>query len=165
MENMKQKSRWVFTISLCCLCIGLIHGQEAVPATGGSATGTGGSVTYTVGQPAYGVITGTNGFIIQGVQQPYEISTVTAIEDTEDITLGYSVYPNPTEGIIRLVIKSFNDGDFRFQLYNLTGTVLQDKEVTDEETEISMENHASAVYFLRVIRDNREVKVFKIVKR
>jgi hypothetical protein len=90
---------------------------------------------------------------------------VTAIEDTDDITLGYSVYPNPTEGIIRLVIKSFNEGDFRFQLYNLNGTVLQDKEVTDEETEISMESHKSAVYFLRVIRDNNEVKVFKIVKK
>jgi hypothetical protein len=99
------------------------------------------------------------------VQQPFEISTVTAIEDTDDITLGYSVYPNPTEGIIRLVIKSFNEGDFRFQLYNLSGTVLQDKEVKDEETEISMESHTSAVYFLRVIRDNNEVKVFKIVKK
>jgi hypothetical protein len=118
-----------------------------------------------VGQVADSVLTGTNGFIVQGVQQPYEISTVTAIEGTEDITLGYSVYPNPTEGMIRLVIKSFNDGDFRFQLYNLSGIVLQEAKITDEETEISMENHTSAVYFLRIIRDNREVKVFKIVKR
>jgi hypothetical protein len=63
------------------------------------------------------------------------------------------------------VIKSFNDEDFRFRLYNLTGTVLQEKRIKDEETEISLESHVSAVYFLRVIRDNREVKVFKIVKR
>ena len=162
---MKQIMKWLCSLSICCLCAGTAQGQGTIPATGGTATGTGGSVTYTVGQIADSVITGTNGFIIQGVQQPYEISTVTAIEDTEDITLGYSVYPNPTEGIIRLVIKSFNDRDFRFQLYNLNGTVLQDKEVTDEETEISMESHKSAVYFLRVIRDNNEVKVFKIVKK
>ena len=162
---MNPKIRLLCSLSLSCLSAAIAQGQGTIPATGGTATGSGGSVTYTVGQIADSVITGTNGFIIQGVQQPYEISTVTAIEDTEDITLGYSVYPNPTEGIIRLVIKSFNEGDFRFQLYNLNGTVLQDKEVTDEETEISMENHASAVYFLRVLRDNREVKVFKIVKR
>jgi hypothetical protein len=90
---------------------------------------------------------------------------VTAIEDTDDITLGYSVYPNPTEGKIRLVIKSFNDGDFRFRLYNLSGTVLLEKKIIDEETEISMESQTPAIYFLRVIRDNREVKVFKIVKK
>ena len=162
---MNPKIRLLCSLSFFCLFAVAARGQEAIPATGGTAAGTGGSATYTVGQVAYSVVTGTNGFIIQGVQQPFEISTVTAIEDTEDIILGYSVYPNPTEGKIRLVIKSFNDGDFRFQLYNLNGTVLQDKKVVDEETEISMENQTSAIYFLRVIRDNREVKVFKIVKK
>ena len=162
---MNPKIRLLCSSSLFCLFAAVAQGQGTIPATGGTAIGTGGSATYTVGQVAYSVVTGTNGFIIQGVQQPYEISTVTAIEDTDDITLGYSVYPNPTEGKIRLVIKSFNDGDFRFQLYNLNGTVLQDNEVTDEESEISMENQTSAIYFLRVIKDNREVKVFKIVKK
>jgi len=162
---MKKKIRLLCQLSLFCICVGVAQGQGTIPATGGTATGTGGSVTYTVGQIADSVMTGTNGFIIQGVQQPYEISTLTAIEDTEDITIKYSVYPNPTEGTIRLVIKFFNEGDFRFQLYNLTGSVLQEKNVLDEETEISMESQKSAVYFLRVIRDNREVKVFKIVKR
>jgi hypothetical protein len=162
---MKRKIKLLCSLFIFCAVIEAANAQETVPAAGGSATGTGGSVTYTVGQVADSVLTGTNGFIVQGVQQPYEISTVTAIEGTEDITLGYSVYPNPTEGMIRLVIKSFNDGDFRFQLYNLSGIVLQEAKITDEETEISMENHTSAVYFLRIIRDNREVKVFKIVKR
>jgi len=162
---MKTTIRLLCSLSFFCLFAVAARGQEAIPATGGTAAGTGGSATYTVGQFAYSVVTGTNGFIIQGVQQPYEISTVTAIEDIDDITLGYSVYPNPTEGKIRLVIKSFNDGDFRFQLYSLTGAILQEKTVIDEETEISMEIHKSAVYFLRVIRDNREVKVFKIVKK
>jgi hypothetical protein len=152
-------------LSFLCLCPGIAYGQQAVPATGGTATGTGGSAKYTVGQVASSVVTGTNGFIIQGVQQPYEISTVTAVEDTEDITLSYLIYPNPTEGIIKLVIKSFYDDDFRFQLYTLNGTVLLEKRITDEETEISMEDQISAIYFLRVIRDNREVKVFKIVKK
>jgi hypothetical protein len=162
---MKRKIKLLCSLFIFCAVIGAVNAQGTVPTAGGSATGPGGSVTYTVGQVANSVMTGTNGFIVQGVQQPYEISTVTAIEGTEDITLGYSVYPNPTEGIIRLVIKSFNDGDFRFQLYNLSGIVLQEAKISDEETEISMEKHASAVYFLRVIRDNREVKVFKIVKR
>ncbi len=162
---MKQKIYLLCSLFFLGLCIGVIQAQEAIPATGGTAKGTGGSVTYTIGQIADRVLTGTNGSVIQGVQQPYEISTVTAIEETEDITLMYSVYPNPTKGTIRLVIKSLDNGDFSFQLYNLTGAVIQEKRIIDEETEISMENYFSALYFLRVIRDNREVKVFKIVKR
>ena len=162
---MNQKIKLLCSLSFFYLCFILAQGQETIPATGGTAKGAGGSVTFTVGQIADSVLTGTNGFIIQGVQQPYEISTVTAIEDTEDITLEYSVYPNPTKGTVRLVIKSFNGGDFRFQLYSLNGTVLQEMTVIDEETEISLESHKPAVYFLRVIRDNREVKVFKIVKK
>ena len=162
---MKQKLRLLCQLLLFCLCTGVVKGQATVPATGGTASGPGGTVTYTIGQIVDRVLTGTNGFVIQGVQQPYEISTVTAIEDTEDITLSYLVYPNPTEGTIRLVIRSYNDGTYRFRLYNLNGTVLQEKNVSDEETEISMEREESAIYFLRVTRDNREVKIFKIVKK
>lgn len=162
---MRQKINVLFSLSFLGLCCVIAQGQEAIPATGGTAKGTGGSVAYTIGQIADRVMTGTNGFIIQGVQQPYEISIVTAIEDTEDIALMYSVFPNPTESTIRLVIKSFNDGGFRFQLFGLNGNLLLEKKVVDEETEISMENLSSAVYLLRVLRDNREVKVFKIVKK
>ena len=162
---MKRKRRLLCSIPCVCLCVGLAQGQGTIPAAGGTATGTGGSVTYTVGQTAFIVVTGTNGFIIQGIQQPYEISTVTAIEDAGDITLGYVVYPNPTEGTIRLVIRSYDDGSYRFQVYNLKGTVLHEKNVSDEETVISMEREESAIYFLMVIRNDREVKVFKIIKR
>lgn len=154
---------WILSLSL--IPVSGLFAQATIAATGGSATGIGGSVTYTIGQLSFSVFSGTNGSIIQGVQQPYEISIMTAIEKTEDITLEYSVYPNPTEGIIRLVIKWFNDGDFRYQLYNMGGIIIQEEKITGEETEIYMLNHSSAVYFLRIIRDNREVKVFKIVKK
>jgi hypothetical protein len=43
--------------------------------------------------------------------------------------------------------------------------LLQDKKVENWETEISLENHSSSVYLLKVIKNNIEVKVFKIVKK
>jgi hypothetical protein len=150
---------------LGCLLITTLKGQETIPAAGGTATGSGGKVTYTVGQLVFNVITGTNFSIIQGVQQPYEISVATAIEGTEDITLECIVYPNPAEGFIRLVIKSFENENMRFRFYDMNGVLLQDKKIEDKETEISMYNLSSAIYFLKVIKDNKEVKVFKIVKR
>ncbi len=103
--------------------------------------------------------------LAQGVQQPYEISVVTAIENTEGIILEYKVYPNPAHGLIRLIINPFDDGHFRYCLFDINGILLQDKKVISEETEISLESLNPAVYFLKVLKDNKEVKVFKIVKK
>jgi hypothetical protein len=57
--------------------------QETATGTGGDATGTGGTSSYSVGQILYTTNTGTNGSINQGVQQPYEISIVTEIEEAK----------------------------------------------------------------------------------
>ena len=154
-----------YVLLLCSFFPRMTEGQEAIVTTGGTATGTGGSATYTAGQIVYSTISGTNGYIIQGVQQPYEISVVTAIENAEDIALESILYPNPTEGSIKLVIKSFEDENMRFRLYDMNGLLLQDKKILDKETVISLDNLSSALYVLKVIKDKLEVKVFKIVKK
>jgi hypothetical protein len=142
-----------------------IMAQNAVSASGGNASGSGGSVSYTAGQIFYNTISGSNGTVAQGVQQPYEISVVTALENTEGITLEYLVYPNPTSGLIKLIIKPFDYENWRFRLYDLNGILIQDKKIENEETEIYLGNLSSSMYFLKIISDNHEVKVFKIVKR
>ncbi|MCJ7450077.1 MAG: T9SS type A sorting domain-containing protein [Bacteroidales bacterium] len=162
---MKKKKSMFCLLLLSCFCYAAIHAQQTIPATGGNATGSGGSVSYTVGQITYQTISGTNGTVAQGVQQPYEISIVTAIENTEGITLEYRVYPNPTRGLITLIIKPYDNENLKYRLYNLNGILLQDKKVESEETVISMENLSSAIYFLKVLKDNNEIKIFKIVKR
>jgi hypothetical protein len=162
---MKQITGIIIVLLLCSFSAHILQGQETIPATGGTATGTGGTATYTVGQLVFNVVTGTTGFIIQGVQQPFEISVVTAIANTEDITLECIVYPNPTNGIIRLVIKSFEDGKMRLLLYDMNGILLQEKKIEDSETIISMENLLPSIYFLKVLKGNLEVKVFKIIKK
>jgi len=161
---MKHLSKLLIALCLFGYCV-TIQAQNTIPATGGNATGTGGSVSYSIGQLVFNVITGTNGSVTQGVQQPYEISIVTAIENTEGITLEYKVYPNPTRGLITLTIKPYDNENLRYRLYDLNGILLQDKKIESEETEISMQNLSSAIYFLKVIKENKEIKIFKIVKR
>lgn len=143
----------------------IVQAQETIPATGGIATGSGGSVTFTVGQVTYRTWTGTDATVAQGVQQPYEISVVTAIENTGEINLQCIIYPNPTRGLIKLIVESYENQNLRYQLYDSNGVLLQDKKVEAGETEISMGSLSSAVYFLKVIYDNMELKVFKIIKR
>ena len=162
---MKQKCKILFIMVLGSFYIASLQGQQTIPASGGNATGSGGTVSYSIGQITYQTFEGTDGSVAQGVQQPYEISVVTAIENTEGIILEYKVFPNPAHGLIKLTIKPFNDENIKFWLYDLNGILLQDKKVISELTEISLESLNPAVYFLKVLKDNKEVKIFKVVKK
>jgi len=142
----------------------IIQAQSTIPATGGNAAGAGGQISYTVGQVVYTTITATAGSVTQGIQQPYEISIVTSVNTPEDLNVECMVYPNPTSGLIKLVIKPFENNDWRLKLYNANSILLEDRKIENEETEILFENLPASVYFLRVSTKNKEIKVFKIVK-
>lgn len=137
--------------------------QQGVITAGGNATGSGGSASYTVGQVAWNIYTGTNGSVLQGIQQPYEISVISGIEDF-DITLNFVVYPNPTTGVVTLDINDTESNGLMYQLYSMPGVLLQEKNVESVETEINLEPYSSSIYFLRVIKDQIVIKLFKIVK-
>jgi len=162
---MKQKSRIQCILILFALSIACLQGQQAVVTTGGTATGAGGSATYTVGQVAYQTYTGSSGSVAQGVQQPWEISTPVAIENTEDISLLMNVYPNPTSGAFKLIVGTLENRNLRFMLFDINGVLVQDQKIDREETEIFLQDLSSSMYFLKIMNNNQEIKVFKIVKQ
>ncbi len=155
--------RTILSLVAGCSFMAIAIGQTTIPATGGNAAGSGGSVSYTIGQVTYHTH-GTDITVAQGVQQPFEISFVTAVENTEGITLECKIYPNPTKGLLTLTIAPFDSDNFRFRLFDLNGILLQEKKIEGEITDISLDNYNPSMYFLRIFKDNLEVKVFKIVK-
>lgn len=164
-------------VKLCMvllLGIGLtgLQAQEAIPASGGNASGTGGSATYTVGQVVYTNNTSTSGSVAQGVQQPFEIFVVTSIEEAKGITLECTAYPNPVADHLILKIsgaetQSFASASLQYiaSLYDTNGKLLEIKKIENNETSIGMSNLAPAIYFLKVTQNNKEIKSFKIIKK
>jgi len=141
-----------------------LQAQETFNAAGGNASGSGGSVGYSIGQVVYTTNTGTNGSVAHGVQQPFEISVVTVIEEAKGINLSVSAYPNPTADYLTLEVKDFNLSTLTFQLYEMNGKLLQNEKITGNRTSIVMSNFVPATYFIKVIQENKEVKTFKIIK-
>ena len=141
-----------------------LRAQEAIPASGSNATGSGGSVSYTVGQVFYSTQTATNGSIAQGVQQPYEISVVIGIEEAYGINLICSVFPNPTNNMLTLKVENYNTENLNYQLYDISGKLLETKKVESIQTEISLKEFKPASYFLKVNENAIEIKTFKIIK-
>ena len=161
---MRHKKLKLSAIILLGLGLTGLQAQESVNATGGDASGSGGSVSYSVGQVVYTTNTGTNGSVTQGVQQPYEISVVTAIEEAKGINLTVTAYPNPATDYLTLRIDEFEISNLSFQLYDMNGKLLQSEKITGNQTSIVMSNLVPANYFVKVIQANKEVKTFKIIK-
>ena len=161
---MKKKQLKLSALLLLGLGLTGLQAQESINATGGNASGSVGSASYSVGQIVYTTNTGTNGSVAQGVQQPYEISVVTAIEEAKDITLSVSAYPNPTSDYLTLHIEEIDILILSYQLLDMNGKLLQNEKITGDQTNIVMSNLEPATYIMKVIQENKEVKTFKIIK-
>ncbi len=141
-----------------------IQAQEATVAAGGKATGSGGTVSYSVGQVTYTTNTGTTGSVAQGVQQPFEISLVTSIRRAKGIVLNCKVYPNPTTDFLYLKVDDYNFSKLSIHLYDMSGRLLRTMKVESNVTLMDMQNFDHSTYFVKVIKGNKEVKTFQIVK-
>jgi len=144
-----------------------LQAQDVITVLGGNGTGSGGSVSYSVGQIGYHQFSGSNGFIIQGVQQAYEISVATSIENALNIALDCSVFPNPTSDVLILNVENYdnNIGDLSYYIFDNTGKLICNKQIMSNETSIVLADFISSIYFLKVTDGNREFITFKILKK
>lgn len=161
---MRHKKLQFTTVLLLGIGLAGLHAQEANPATGGNASGSGGSVSYSVGQVMYTTSSETTGSVAHGVQQPYEISVVTAIDIAKGITLSLSVYPNPAADFVTLKVENYKTQNLSCQLFDVYGKLIKSKKLEGIETGIDMNNLIPATYFLKVLENSKEFKTFKIIK-
>jgi hypothetical protein len=166
---MKYKKIKLSLILLLAIGLTELKAQEAIPASGGNATGAGGSVSYSVGQVVYAINTGTGGSAVAGVQQPYEISVVTGLPYNNNINLICSAYPNPTIAFLKLRIEGDVPTEYTASLYTSNGVLLKNVSIEANETTIDMSNLVISIYFLKIVHtintsSSQEVKTFKIIK-
>ncbi len=168
-EIMKQKQLKIIALLLFAFTFTGLQAQESSNSAGGEATGSGGVVSYSVGQAFYNANVGAGGSMYEGVQQPYEISVVTEIEEAKEIELSVSAYPNPTTDYLTLSLgeasTSLSLQVMSYKLYDINGKLLQSQKFTGTETQIDMSNYAPSSYFVKVVNGNQSIKEFKIIKK
>jgi hypothetical protein len=159
----KYKSRPILLLVTGLLWAGLAQAQESANASGGDATGSGGTVAYSIGQVVYTTNMGSSGSVAQGVQHAYEIFQVGINETMLNISL--SVFPNPTADNLILEVSNFKFLTLSFQLYDMHGKLLNNGQVTEQQTQINTASLPSATYFIHVVnQENKQVQSFKIIK-
>ena len=142
-----------------------VHAQQGLNAAGGNAIGSGGSINYSIGQIDYISANGFTGTIIQGLQQPYEIAEITmTLPEPNQALYTATVYPNPMADFIILKIENPEKYKFNYELYNASGNPLLQNVITSSQTTISMSELPNACYYLKILNNRSEEKIFKIIK-
>jgi len=165
---MKHYKLKISLVLLFSIVLAVLQAQEALPASGGSASGNGGSANYTIGQVVYTTATGSGGESIQGIQQPFEISVETGIKQ-KGINLKCVIYPNPVTDYLILdvddaIVKAHERVSLQYQLFDTKGQMIETDKITTAETKIATDKLTQSNYILRVINNNRAIKTFKIIK-
>ncbi|MDK2773062.1 MAG: T9SS type A sorting domain-containing protein [Flavobacterium sp.] len=145
----------------CVLVINIVLAQENSVSAGGETVGSGGASSYSIGQTNYTFQTDGNINIIEGVQQPYEIS-VLEIKDFGLIE-NISVFPNPTTQFVTISIQEFEG--LEFQLFDINGRLIQSGKLSNSETTINVSQLPQSTFLLNILKNNSIGNTFKIIKK
>ena len=169
--------RILLLISLISIIASLTEtkAQKTITTSGGNASGSGGSVSYSVGQTFHSIHTGETGSVAEGVQQPYEISVITGIQDATGIDLIISAFPNPATDYLILRFGNYDYQNVSYQILDVNGRLIKAGHIESSETRINMAGLPSGVYLIRVyseeFRDHSDIssprfdiKTFRIIK-
>lgn len=141
----------------------VLFSQETVLSAGRDANGSGGSASYSVGQVVYITNFGVSASIAQGVQQPYEISIISEVIES-NIYIGITAYPNPTRDFLTLKIENLDLRNLSYEIYNIEGKLVDNNLIKNKLNLIKISSLPKSIYFLKVLENEQAVKTFKIIK-
>lgn len=160
---MKRTSIHCFFLILFTFSVSLLNAQSAVLATGTNALGGNGSVSYSVGQTVY-QYKGPNSQVLEGVQQAYEITTLSTNE-TVTVQEGILLYPNPTRDYLYIDFTSAPYKGSEYQLFDAQGKMIKKDVISQSKSELDLSSLPSAVYIIRLNQNGENLKTFKVIKK
>ena len=129
------------------------------------------NVTWTLGETVIETFEqpGVDFIVTQGFNQPYYKETSTGVSQTiEDNSPIFTVFPNPTSGIIRIRLSKPFDRPVQVELFNTLGQLIQSDlwlpNTASPEMVFSLENQANGMYFLQLSIAGESLGVYKVQK-
>jgi len=117
-------------------------------------------MSFSIGQIDYSTEIGAGIKITEGLQQPYKVSVIADTSNNPTI----SIYPTLTNDFVTLSFQNTNIENITYKLYDVLGKLIEKQKINDNQTYISFQMLADAMYFIKVFDGNNEVKTFKIIK-
>ncbi len=117
---------------------------------------------FSIGEPLNTIIEEGDIMLSQGVIQ---ITLNEIFSPVEDASLNkIQVYPNPTTERVNLVINHQNE-QFSYQVFDIAGSLLKQAPLTQATNTINLEHLAKGTYVLKVLKNEQDYEVLKLLKQ
>ncbi len=140
-----------------------VQGQQAVLSSGRDAQGAAGSFAWSVGQVGYTAQENATGRVSQGVQQAYDVTTVSTTEPMNPALVA-TVGPNPTSDGVILRLQGPPDPFTGYNLHDASGKLIRARVVAHTETAIDLGDLAHGSYLLSLYEGDLAIFVVRIIK-
>lgn len=141
-----------------------VKGQNNTGCSGGDKVTKDYTVSYSVGQCLYTAVSQSGYYISSGEQHPMiTVSTNSDLDNRQD-NLNVIVFPIPVKDKLYLKVTDSELKGLSYLLLDVNGKVIDNNIINQSLLIISMDKCNRGNYFLKIVRNNRELKVFKIIK-
>ena len=140
--------------------------QEVKASSGGFYQQINGSMQVTMGEPLTESYSNSSAKLYQGFEQgSYAIVSVEELTTIENLNV--NLFPNPSNGIFKVDIKSDDVVTFTIDVKDVLGKTIISKSVKSNEIEtIDLTAFASSMYHLSISNTEKNyLKTFKIIKQ
>ena len=139
--------------------------QSSFVTAGCNSSSSGGNLCFSIGQLVYTSFTGSNGKVIQGVQQPYEQPS-SGSKNESIYNPEIFVFPNPVHNEIFIDRSIYQESQLISNIYDLTGKMVQSNSLTTDIEKINISGLSQGIYFLQIIdnTDNKIIQSIQLIK-
>lgn len=141
--------------------VGLAQELQAVGSGGAFHQNTQGSISWSLGEVATQTLKAGDYIITQGFQQSK--LTLTSVYQRQGYNKLIIAYPNPTNDFINLKTDGHTQNLY-YRVYDINGRIVKSGEFKSNPTLVSFRDLDAAIYFIRIIQNNLEVKTIRVVK-
>jgi hypothetical protein len=93
----------------------------------------------------------------EAIEQEY--LTANTLDDEGNLVI--SIYPNPTQDVVKIAVNL--EGEFDYYVSSSNGSKLFTGSITADKNEVSLANLADGIYYI-TIKNNSQSRIFKVIK-
>jgi len=83
----------------------------------------------------------------------------------EAVANSISVYPNPTSGLVNVILTSELSKNSTIEVYDAIGKLVVKQVLTNETNAVNISNLTNGIYTFKIVNNSNLIKIGKIVKQ
>lgn len=140
-----------------------IQAQEVIASSGNYFQNENGTISWTLGEPVIETYSSADIILTQGFQQP--VLMVSTFVEGPDLDFHLTAFPNPTSAHVNISTDALQGESLMYRVYDVQGRFISSNRLVGTQTRVAFDDFQPGTYFIRITRDEKPVKTFKIIKQ